>query len=337
MRNLKPLEAAIIYELDKNSSISLSKIAKKLKKTQQAIKYVVDKLKKEGIIKAFIPLVDYCKLGNYSLFIYGLKLQNVTSKMQQQILQKIATTEESCALLYSCSGMYDVLIGTIAKDVYEAKENFNKLFAPFKDKISKCDLYVITKHLTYSRFYLKNLVEKSNKLVFRDNSKIILASIQKNTNVFKLDELDFKLLYEISKDSSKKLLDLASALNTKPETIWNRKKNLEKNKIICSYTIVLDQFSYNHNFHIFKLTIDDEKTRQEVFDYLHKPPFVWKILETINPAEFLIFVVFSSKKEEEFLLNSIKDNFGEKIKFLEFLEVNKIYTFSYFPGGKYTP
>jgi|GEM_PF-1034993 len=331
MKNLKPIEAAIIYELDKNANISLAKLAKKIKKTQQAIKYIRDKLEKEKIIKSYIPIIDYSKLGGYSLYIGALKLQNITYEQEKEILQKIAKKEEICTLLYSCYGSYDVLIGTIAKDVHQAKEHFNHLLSYFKDKFSKFDIFVITKNNRYCRFYLQDLIEKSNKLEFSDNSKTLLACIEKNTPT-KIDELDFKILSAISKDSSKKILELAKSLDAKAETIWNRKKNLEKNKIIIGYSLVLDQRFYNHNLQILKLNFEfDQKTKAEIFDFLEKSKEVWKILETINPGEFLIFLVFPSYQRTDFM-NSLKNSFGQKIKSVDFIEVNKIYVYSYFIG-----
>jgi len=66
----------ILAELDKNCRIHNSVLAKKVHKSREAVKYRIQQLQKNGIIRNFITSIDPNKLGYYMFKIY-LKLENI--------------------------------------------------------------------------------------------------------------------------------------------------------------------------------------------------------------------------------------------------------------------
>ena len=60
----------LLYELDFDSSQSYTKLGKKIRLSPQAVEQRIKKLKRKGIIKYFLPLIAYQKLGYTFYSIY---------------------------------------------------------------------------------------------------------------------------------------------------------------------------------------------------------------------------------------------------------------------------
>ena len=67
----------LLYELDKNSSIELSELSKKLRRSKQFILYRMKQLEESNIITGYNAIVDMSKLGYFSFRVY-FKFQQTT-------------------------------------------------------------------------------------------------------------------------------------------------------------------------------------------------------------------------------------------------------------------
>lgn len=86
------LDKKIIYELEKDSSQSSSKIAKKLSRSKEVINFRINRLEKENILLGASAIVDMAKLGYFTFRVY-LKWQNMTQEQKQKFYDKIKIKE----------------------------------------------------------------------------------------------------------------------------------------------------------------------------------------------------------------------------------------------------
>ena len=56
-----------LFELDKNARISGTSIGKKIRKSKQFVDYRIKKLEENKILKGYITVIDYSKLGYLSV------------------------------------------------------------------------------------------------------------------------------------------------------------------------------------------------------------------------------------------------------------------------------
>ena len=82
----------IIYELEKDSSQPISKIAKKIKRSKEFVNFRMNRLEKEEIILGYSAIVDMAKLGYFTLRVY-IKWQNITQEEKQKFYDKIKIKE----------------------------------------------------------------------------------------------------------------------------------------------------------------------------------------------------------------------------------------------------
>ena len=86
---MKDVEARLVSELMKNSRRSDREIAKALGVSQPTVSRLITKLQKEGVIKEYTMIPDFCKLGFNLMSIIMFKLKPISSEEIQE-LQKAA-------------------------------------------------------------------------------------------------------------------------------------------------------------------------------------------------------------------------------------------------------
>ena len=75
----------LLYELDCNSRQTVQQLAKRIGLSKDTVKYRINKLVKEGIIKSFNAIIDTGKLGFYSFRIF-MKFYQLSPNKEKEIL-----------------------------------------------------------------------------------------------------------------------------------------------------------------------------------------------------------------------------------------------------------
>ena len=82
---MKPVESSLIAELMKNSRRSDRELAKALGVSQPTVSRLIGRLQKDGIIKEYTMIPDFCKLGFNLMAIIMFKLKaNTPQEFQEQ-------------------------------------------------------------------------------------------------------------------------------------------------------------------------------------------------------------------------------------------------------------
>jgi len=117
--NIDSTDIRILRLLQEDARISLREIARRLRLSPSTIHERMRKLRKEGILKGFAPLIDYSKLG-YK--IAALILVNVEGGRIREFERRIKL--HKCVTgVYDITGEYDVALFVKCKDI----DDLNKL------------------------------------------------------------------------------------------------------------------------------------------------------------------------------------------------------------------
>jgi Lrp/AsnC family transcriptional regulator for asnA, asnC and gidA len=100
------LDIQIIKELQKDARQSFRELAKKLKVAEGTVYNRANKLSKTGVIKGFIPDIDFSKLGYDLVALIGMAIDG---GHMQEIEKKIAK-EPNVSAVYDVTGEYDAVI-----------------------------------------------------------------------------------------------------------------------------------------------------------------------------------------------------------------------------------
>ncbi len=96
--------------------ISQKDIAKRLKVSPPAITNRVQRMKKEGIIKGFVPVIDLSKLGYDLSFVVWVRIRNGKLAEAAEFFAK----EDNVSVVYDITGDYDLAVFVKFKNTDEA-------------------------------------------------------------------------------------------------------------------------------------------------------------------------------------------------------------------------
>ena len=99
-------DVEILRVLEKNARLSLRKIAKKVGVSVATVMHRINKLEKEGIIRRYIALLDYDKLGYELEAVISV---DVAKGKLFEVEKKIAT-DPSVHAVYDITGHFDVVV-----------------------------------------------------------------------------------------------------------------------------------------------------------------------------------------------------------------------------------
>ncbi len=112
------LDIKILVELQEDARKSLREIAEKLGVVEGTVYNRINKLKKMGIIKKFIPVIDYSKLGFDLIAVIG-----VTAEGGHLVeVEEMLANEPNVTAVYDVTGQFDVI--TVAK--FKDRESLNE-------------------------------------------------------------------------------------------------------------------------------------------------------------------------------------------------------------------
>jgi len=296
----------ILFELDKNSRIPISSLAKKLRISREIIKYRIKKLTSEGVIRNFTTIINPSKFG-YIIYKVYLKFQNFTKEKEEK-LTKYILVNKNIFWIAKCDGSFDLILGIYANNLME----FNNILLDFMSKFSQ---NILSRHISnsvyvdiYRREYLDHNHDKSEKVTW---GGVFLKE--------KLDSLMKCILKIIAKDSRTSIVDLAYKLKSTPKTIISKIKDMEKKQIILGYRIDLDLKKIKREYFkaiIYFRNITQEKEK-EFKKYCQENPDIAYYIKTIAEWDTELDIEIEDFNSFTKLIREIKENFGDIIKTID--------------------
>jgi len=213
----------ILKELDNNPKISLTKLAKKLRISQQVADYRIKRLLKNKVISKFGTVINLNSLSleHYRLFITFTG----TKKYTNDIILKYLKNKKGVFWAVRVGGRYDLHIALFVFDFNELDsfiDDFNEEFPGLIKDYKSC--YGLTYHMLRHKY-----LQSGNKNIeFGYKDKPI-----------KIDNLDMKILDKIKNNCRLSSLEISDGLNVSYKTVINRIKNLEKKNIILGYRLFM--------------------------------------------------------------------------------------------------
>ena len=120
MYKLDVKDKKLLFELDFDARLPNTQLAKRIGLSKQGVDYKINNLMKNKIITGFYPVINLPKLG----YIYGrifLKLQNLTSEKEQEMIKELVT-DKRFHWIEKFEGYYDLFVGGWTKTLTEFKE-----------------------------------------------------------------------------------------------------------------------------------------------------------------------------------------------------------------------
>ncbi len=293
----------ILYELDKNSRQTLSKLGKRVRLSKETVFHRVNNLIERGFILRFQTVISAYRLGYQSYKIY-FKLQNMTEETRLKI-QNYFLKNNTVYWIGNCQGRWDLIVAIWAKNIQEFGEFEDEVLNKFSNFIQEKEISINRKAIQFNRnwFYSKN-------------EPRIETDFGEELEEIKLDETDFAILKYLATNARIKIVDLAKKVGVSVTVIRYRIKQLEKNKVILNYKYALNPkllgYETCKSFIHFK-NITSEKRRQ-LINYCKMNPNIVNIVLTIG--SWNMEIEFEVKNFEEYYknMNEIQEKNNDIIK-----------------------
>ncbi len=295
---LDKTDRKILSELDKNCRIPSTILAKKVRKSRQAVDYRINQLVKKGIILGFQAAINPHKIG-WKLYKLYFKLRNIPSEKQ-----KLFNYLRKSGLVYwmgECSGSWDLIFAIFSKGDYEFFELKNEIISRFNKIIIEEAGGILVDVKQYPKMYFTE--EISTPTMFA--GKIIEN---------KLEKIDYIILGKIVNNARISIVELAEKVKSTPIIVKNRLKKLEKQGIIIQYRISVDINKLGLEYYkaIIKIDRYNKEDENKFLQYLSIMPSIQYLIRNIWQIE-PEFVV-KSYQEYYNIIENLKKEFPNVIR-----------------------
>ncbi|MDD4983413.1 MAG: AsnC family transcriptional regulator [Candidatus ainarchaeum sp.] len=310
MQILDKYDNRILYELDADCRQTNKQIAKKVKLSEQAVAYRIERLQKNNIIDKFVLMVNLAKLGNthYKLF---LRLQNINSEKEAEFEEFIKKTQ-GVFWAVSTRGNYDYIISFLAKQLKDYKNFYNGLKNKFGVYIYSEDLVILTKAPLFTRSYLVENIEKKEFIYLGDQE------------IVNIDNKDERIIKALALNARASYIELSKKTKIKPDTIRNRMKKLKSLGVIMpKITIDPKKIGRTYQMILFTLQSFNEKILRDMEIFAQGHPPILYYVNCIGSHNVELEIETASDDETDFIIKSFKNYFPQYIKNYSVLDIKK--------------
>jgi Lrp/AsnC family transcriptional regulator, regulator for asnA, asnC and gidA len=113
----------------------------------------------------------------------------------------------------------------------------------------------------------------------------------------RIDDLDLKILRELSKDASISVPNLSKKININSSVVYSRIKRLVKRGLIKKFTIIINDEALGFNVKALTGITMDSKLRDNVLKELFKIPEVREVAEVTGRFDILVTMTARSLDE----------------------------------------
>ena len=152
--------------------------------------------------------------------------------------------------------------------------------------------------------------------------------------MYKIDDLDLKILEELSNDASISVPRLSRKININASVVYSRIKRLVKRGIIRKFTILMNDEALGFNVKALTGINMDSKLRDNVLNELFKIPEVREISEVTGRFDILVTMNSHSLDEMHQLISERIGRIEGVQKTETFIEMRKTVREMPFPASK---
>ncbi len=310
---LDKIDRRILFELDKNSRIPETKLAKIIGRSKESIRYRMKKLQDEGVIHGFTIWIDPTTLGYSSAKIY-LTLANKPDQKQKFI--EYVKKDKRLFWLGIAEGAWNAGLTFFVKSNLEFFDLKNDLFSRFKDLILESHTAALVNVNIHDKTFLYPSEGKWH----------VLFDHLEN---YQLEEIEKDILRELFLDARINIVEITRKHHSTVDIIRNRMRRLEERKIIFRYTIRLDfnklGFEFYKTFLYFKnLTKEDE---QKLMEYTRRNQHIIHLMKQISPWDVELESMCENYQEYNDIISELTKEFSSIIQKVETAIMGEDYVF----------
>ncbi len=262
----------ILYELDKNSRITYSQLAKKVKLKKETVRYRVNRLYSDGIIYKFITIINTSLIG-ISFYKIFFRLENMNSEQKKAMINNLASNKR-VSWIGEIDGIYDLGMTILVENIHKLREFLGALYEEYSENLADKIISINYEGHYYGRNYLIQNRKSSNQQKYYES-----PSIKKE----KIDKIDFEILKILSQDSRITSVEISKIIDVSHDAVNQRIKKLMKKGVISGYSIILnnDKMSQLNYKILLKLRNTTKGKLERIHQYISSIPNITYIVDSM--------------------------------------------------------
>lgn len=304
---LDKIDKKLLSYIFHNFREPITQIAKKCKISREQAEYRIKKYEDNGLIKGYFALFDLFALGYNKNYVLKLRVKNPN-------LDKLSQIKDNKKILIftklQCYGEWDYILTILTKEKTSILDFISELYDLWKGDLMDYDIFEpIELHFFPLKIFGINKEEN-----------ISLSETEKK----KIDDLDKKIIQEISNNARIKIVELAEKTKEKVETINYRLKRLKK-EIIKGYRIFLDLDKIDYKLVQLGLKLNNlaSLNKGKILSYGSNEKNIHAVGIGIGKYNALFQIIYKSPAELIEEINKIKDQFSENLIGYELIHIEK--------------
>ncbi len=310
----------ILRELDVHSRLSYAELGKKLSMPPETIRYRIEKLLKLGIIRNFLPVIDGGRLGYYYYKVF-FKLHNVREGDVRDIIETLAADPKICWVV-RVDELFDIGFTPRVSNPAEQSSLMDELRRKYSKYLLAWTLSVNVRMEFLTRDHLTGATS-------RRPASLGSYSIAKKQ--LPLDSLNQEIIAALSRNVRASAKDIAAELPVSPDTVLDRIRLLEREKVIVRYSYVPDfemlgYFNYYVLIYLNELTVD----REEAFvAFCRRQPNIVYMIKALGSWDYELNVEVSSIDGYRNLMQMLHREFSDIVQQTKGILVRRIHKYVY--------
>ncbi|MBL7059230.1 AsnC family transcriptional regulator [Candidatus Pacearchaeota archaeon] len=319
MIKLDLLDKKLLYELDLDARQSFAQLSRKIKASQEVVRYRLKRLIDNKIIEDFMTIIDIGRLGFYHYEVY-FRFQKLNEQKENELI-KFIINSNNVLWFSSCTGHYDLVFSVMAKNNIHFSEILSKITNKYGEFIAERNIQSTIKIPHFTRAYL---------LPNKDVQEVSFSSA--SPHIIKIDQIDFKILRTIMNNGRMPLIEIAHKLKLKEDTVKYRLKNLRKKGVIQTFRPRLNKKNMGYLLYqiLFSFKNLNDSLKKSFIEYCKSIGNVVYVLDTIGKYDFIVEVEPENQEHFNDLLKKIRNKYSNKIINYETISITKEHKMDYF-------
>jgi DNA-binding Lrp family transcriptional regulator len=298
----------------------MASIGKKVGLKKNVVKYRIDNLIENGVIKNFNTMIDVFKLG-YSIYRLYFVLQFASPEKEKEIIEYFVKSDNTWKVA-SSEGRHDLIVILLVK-------NPNSYYRFYEETLKRYRYYF--KEIYFSQLY-EMFGYKFSILSDESLNHDKAYEYRYNGQLANIDELDYKILYLLSKNSRIPSIEIAQKVNAASATVIKHIKDISKLGVIQRYSINIDANKLGLKSFIVNLSIRNYDKKNNIINYLSNIPFIYEIHKTIGGCDLELNLFTLNFEHFHKLMEDLRNKFPEDITNYDYLYIINVHKENYLPN-----
>jgi len=326
--NIKRLEdldlkdRKILLELDKNSRLSVSRLAKMVGLSKEVTNYRVKRLIASGVIKQFHTVFNVGALG-YVSYRLLIKFRGASPLLEKEMAEFFMASDIVQAV-FRAEGDYDLFVWVACREVNRFARLWEEFFMRYGNNIGGHRLSIFTSVDYYHRDYFVGREREGTGVAF-----ISTGQMQKT------DEVDWSIMRLLAADARIPTVEIARRVGLVPKSVVRRIALLEEKGVIAGYRTLFDLEKLGILY--YKIHFSLQELAPEVYKrfrtYVRTSPNAIYYNELIGGWDLEFEVQVRSGEELASILADIKSRFGRHIREYHLLRYREELKYLFLPAA----